>query len=173
MIEKKFEIAENPKILVDKDFDSKLVQLEGVKLGDDYKKINLLLPGIVEVHMFNSMEPYAHYKKQFEQFKDEFKDNNGYIHMAGKLGFVIKNQKITEIMMYGKCVDSLKQYNVQKIIDVHGNPRKIWVIDDEDEKILAYSDKKLYFFIDRYTEIISKVSVGDVNEEIYSRFENI
>jgi hypothetical protein len=173
VIEKSFEIAANPEILVDKDFDSKLVQLEGIKLGDDYKKINLLLPDIVEVHMFNSTEPHADYKKQIEQFKDEFKNHNGYIHMRNKFGFVIKNQKTAEIMMYGKCIDYLKQYNIQKITAIHGNPRKIWVIDDEDEKILAYSDKKLYFFVDRYTEIIREVRVGDINEEPYSRWENI
>jgi hypothetical protein len=173
MIDKNFEIAENAEILIDKDFDSKLVQLEGIKLGDDYKTINLLLPNMAEVQMiiFTDADYKALYR--IEQFEDEFKEHNGYIHIARKFGFVIKNQKITEIMMYGKCVDNLKQYNIQKIIDIHGNPRKIWVIDDEDEKILAYSDKKLYFFVDRYAEIIREVRVGDVNEEPYSRWENI
>jgi len=169
MIGKNSEIAENPEILVDKDFDSKLVQLEGIKLGDEYKKIHLLLLDIVEVYVINSTEPYANFTKRIELFKN----HNGFVHMAGKFGFGIKNQKITEMRLYGKHIDDIKQYNKQKIIDVHGTPRKIWVIDDEDEKVLAYSNKKLYFIVDRHTEIINEVRVGDINEEIYSRWENI
>jgi len=161
MIGKNFEIAENPEILIDKDFDSKLVQLEGVKLGDDYNKINLL--DIVEIHLRNCIEPYANFAERLEQFKNY----DGGIHMTGKESFVIKNQKIANIMLYGKYIDSLKQYNEQKIIDVHGEPNKVWNDDLEDEKILGYSDKRLYFFIDRNTKRINQVIIGEVIEYQY------
>jgi hypothetical protein len=138
MIDKNFEIAENPEILIDKDFDFKLVQLEGVKLGDDYKKINLL--DIDQILLLN-YEPYTNSAEKIEQFRN----HDGGIHMAGKGTFIIKNQRITDIVLRGKYIDNLKQYNEQKIVDVYGEPNKVWNDDLEDEKILGYSNKRLYF----------------------------
>jgi len=161
VIEKNFEIAENPEILIDKDFNSKLVQLEGAKLGDDYKKINPLDKAQILLHNY---EPYANSAERI----DEFKNYDGAIHMAGKESFIIKNQKIADIVLRGKYIDNLKQYNEQKIIDVYGEPNKVWRDDLEDEKILGYSDKRLYFFIDRNTKRINEIIIGEVVEYEYS-----
>ncbi len=165
---KNFEIAENPEILIDKDFDCNLVQLEGLKLGDDYRKINLL--DVVDIYVRNYNNPYANFTDRLEQFKK----HDGFIHMAGKFVFDIKNQKITEIIFRGKYIDELKNYDGQKIVDVHGKPNKVltdsitWVFDYvEYAKILVYSDKKLYFFIDTDTRKINEIRIGDVDENVF------
>ena len=165
---KNFEIAENPEILIDKDFDCNLVQLEGLKLGDDYRKINLL--DVVDIYVRNYNNPYANFTNRLEQFKK----HDGFIHMAGKFGFGIKNQKITEIIFRGKYIDELKKYDGQKIVDVHGKPNKVltdsitWVFDYvEYAKTLVYSDKRLYFLIDTDTRRINEIRIGDVDEKVF------
>jgi len=165
---KNFEIAENPEILIDKDFDSQLVQLEGLKVGDDYRKINLR--DVVEVYVRDYKEPYANLTTRIEQLKN----HDGFIHMAGKFSFAVKNQKISEIKLSGKYIDVLKQYDAQRIIEMYGKPNKVltdsitWVWDYvEYTKILAYSDKKLYFFLDSDTKKISEIRIGDVDEELF------
>jgi hypothetical protein len=168
---KSFEISENPLILIDKDFDCRLVQLEGLKLGDDYRNINL--PDVVEVYVADYKEPYANFAKRIEQFET----GCGFIHMAGHFSFGIKNRKIIEIKLSGKYMDELKNYNDQNIISVYGKPDKwltdpIMFIDDFIEKanILAYSERKLYFFIDLKTKRIYDIRIGDVDEKFYRKW---
>ena len=165
---KNFEIAENPQILIDKDFESDLIQIEGLKLGDDYRKINLR--DVVDVYVRDYSNPYANFTERLEQFKN----HDGFIHMAGRFGFGIRNQKITELIFRGKYIDELKNYDGQKIVDVHGKPNKVltdsitWVFDYvEYAKILVYSNKRLYFFIDTDTRRINEVRIGEVDEQIF------
>ena len=165
---KNYEITENPKILFDKKFDSNLVQLEGLKLGDDYRKINL--HDVVGVYVRDYKDPYANFAKCIEQF-DKF---DGFIHMAGKFSFAIKDQKVSAIMMSGKYIDILKGYDAQMIVEVCGKPDKVltdsvtWVWDYvEMAKILVYVEKRLYFFIDPDTKKLSEIRIGNVNEEAF------
>ncbi len=163
-----FEIAENPKILIDKDFDSNLISIEGLKLDDDYRKINLR--DVVEVYVRNYSNPYANFTERLEQLKS----HDGFIHMAGRFGFGIKNQKIIEIIFRGKYIDELKNYDGQAIVDFCGKPNKVltesitWVFDYvEYAKILVYSDRRLYFFIDTETKKVSEIRIGDVDEKFF------
>ncbi len=171
---KKFEIAENPEILLDKEFNYNLVQLEGHNLNGDYRKINI--DDVTEVHVENYEEPYANLKKQIEQFDK----HNGWIHMAGNFAFAIKNQKISQIILRGKYIDDLMKLKSTDIINFHGNPDKILIEIDpwewaevEDATILVYSNKKLYFFIDSRTKKVSEIRIGNVNEKYYSSPENM
>ena len=163
-----FEIAENPKILIDKDFDSNLLSIEGLKLNDDYRKIDLL--DIVEVYIRNYSNPYANFTERLEQLKN----HDGFIHMAGRFGFGIKNQRITEIIFRGKYIDELKRYDEPAIVDFCGKPNKVltdsitWVFDYvEYAKILVFSDRRLYFFIDTETKKVSEIRIGDVDEKFF------
>lgn len=164
-----FEIAENPKILIDEDFDSNLISIEGLKLDDDYRKINLL--NVVEVYVRNHSNPHAGITERLEHLGN----NDGFIHMTGRLGFGIKNQKITEMIFREKYLDELKNYDRQTIVDFCGKPNKVltesitWVFDYvEYAKILVYSDKRLYFFIDTETKKVSEIRIGDVDEKFFT-----
>ena len=166
---KKFEIAENPEILLDKEFNCNSVQLEGHNLNGDYRKINV--NDVIDVYVENYEEQYANFKKQIEQF-DKY---NGCIHMAGKFAFAIKNQKISQIILRGKYIDNLMKLKSTDIINFHGKPDKILIEIDpwewtevENKEILVYSKKKLYFFIDSRTKRVSEIHIGNVNEKYYS-----
>ena len=164
----KFEIAKNPKILLSKEFDSNLIELDGVKLNEEFRKVNI--SDVVEVHVNDSKEEYLNFTKKIEQF-----DNHaGWIHMAGNFSFCIKNKKVDAILLKGKYLEQLKGYQYKDIISVFGTPDKILVDflfdlwgDTEDAKILVYTKQKLYFFIDVKSLKVKEVHIGNINEKQY------
>jgi len=165
---KNLEIADNPNILLIKDIDSNLIQLEGIKLNEDVKKINI--GDIVDIHVIDYEEQYSNFAKKVEQFNN----HDGWIHMAGDFTFGIKNKKIDSILLKGKYVDKLRKFQYQDIINALGSPDKILVDflfdlwgDTEDAKILVYSKQKLYFFLDVKTLKIKEVHIGNINEKQY------
>ncbi len=163
-----FEISENPKILVDKNFDFKLVRLEGLGLGDDCGRIRLV--DVVDVYVEGYNEPYANFTDRIKQFKI----HDGFIHMAGKFSFGVKNQRINEIKLTGKYMDSLKKIDKERVINVHGDPSEIlidsitWGFDPvEYGKILVYLKKKLHFNIGSDTGRIKEIIIGDIDRNRY------
>lgn len=159
----KFEIAENPNILLNKDFDYKMVELEGNKLNGDYNNINIL--DVTEVHVEDYKEKYSNFTKKIEQFENY----NGWIHMSGEFSFGIYNQKINQISLRGKYIETLMEYNEKDIIKVYGNPDKILKSVDcfVNARIFVYSNNKLYIFIDIDSNKIREIQIGNVNEEFY------
>jgi hypothetical protein len=165
---KNFEIAENPKILLDQNFDFKQIQIEGLKLNENYKSIQLI--NIVDIYVEDCDYLYDNFTKRLEHFEK----HNGVIHMAGKIAFKIKNQKIDLIILRGKYIDKLKSYSSKEITNTFGKPDKIltnsisWLIDYvEYAKIYAYADRKIYFFFDEETKKIDEIQIGNFNEAFY------
>ena len=164
-----YEISTNPSILIDENFDPDLVQLEGIKLGNDYTKIEY--SNIVGVYVIDYDEPYSNFSEQLKQFRNK----NGFIHMAGKFSFGIKNQEINEIKLSGKYIDSIQKIKKKDIVKLFGNPDIVltdsiyWGGADYCVygKILAYLDKKLYFNIDEKTKRVSEVLIGNVDHSRY------
>jgi len=169
MMIQKFEISKNPNILIDNNFDYKLITLENIKLDDSYENINIL--DVVDVYVENYSEQYANFQQQISQFTHA----NGWIHMSGKFTFGIKNSKIDTINLKGKYIENLTKFKEKHIISVYGEPDKIlvdaddWGIDYvEHAKILVYTDKKLYFFIDSDSKKLKEIHIGNINEKFFS-----
>ena len=165
----RYEIADNPEILLDKEFDCLSVLLEGNMLNGDYRKIEIA--DVTDVHVENFEDPYANFMKKIEQFDK----HDGWIHLAGKFAYGINNQKISQIILRGKYIENLMKLESSDIINFHGKPDKVLIETDpyewaevEDAKILVYSNKKLYFFIDSNTKRVREIHIGNINEEFYS-----
>lgn len=166
---KNFEIAENPEILVDRDFDPNQVQVIGLKLYDDYRRI----PSVEIVGV--GVEGYDDSLDNFTQRLEKLSQYNGWVRLAGQLSFRIENQRIVEIVIMKKWLGKLSKYNGEQIMSVYGNPTEVltdsltWVTDYvEYAKVLVYSEKKLYFFIDTHTKKVNEIRIGDVDRRRFS-----
>ena len=162
------EIATNPDILIDLEFNSNQILIEGLKLNEDYNNIPLI--DIVEIYV----EDYDCSNSNFTKRLAKFKTHSGAIHLAGEISFHIENQGIDQIILRGKYIDNLKNYGSEKLLSVFGEPDKIlsdyidWAYDHQEyAKIYAYSSKKIYFFIDIETEKINEIRIGNLDEKKY------
>lgn len=165
---KDFEITRNPGILLDQDFDHRQIQVEGLKLNDDYRKIELI--DIIEV----IVKGHYDFNDNFAKRLAKLSKYDGNIYLPGGLNFHIVNERIAAIALGNKYIDNLKKYGTARIMEVHGPPDKVltdsltWVTDYvEYAKIFVYSDKKLYFFLDTDTGRIDQVIIGDVDERVF------
>lgn len=165
-----FEIIENPKIIVDKAIDSNQVQVNGLRLGDDYQRIRL--EDVDYVHV----QDYDYSNDNFTKRLEQLKKHDGNVNIVGGLCFFIKNKKVAAIRLQENYVDRLRSYDHKKIIKVYGEPDRVlrdsrtWVTEYAYAMVLAYSKRRLYFFLDPNTKRPKEIHIGDLDERRYAEW---
>lgn len=164
---------------------SKLIQAElaptdfsidNIKLSASYEVIPL--KEIVELNLFQRatgqyIENASDYT--FQERLDLLNKCDGLAHLAGGLTCGITNEKITQIGIKRKYLESLCSIEQSEIEKCHGKPDAVlvdespWsVLESVESVISVYRNQQLYFFFEPGKLTLKEVRIGQVNEEYYT-----
>ncbi len=152
--------------------------IDGIKLGNSSE--NIPLEEIVEMSLSSHtdgkfLENSSDYT--YKERLDMLDKHDSFIHLAGGLGVHIKKQKIDQIRISKKYLDTFEFIDKNQIEEIFGKP-DYELIDDTmmgvtiydysvDSYISVYG--KLYLFFEPVSFKLKGITIGDLVEKYYTR----
>lgn len=151
----------------------------GIKLGNTSD--NIPLKEIVEMSLSSQVDGKFIDNSSDYTFEERLKmldKHDSFIHLAGGLGVHIQNQKIDQIRISKRYLDSFDTIDKNRIEKIFGKP-DYELIDDTmmgvtiydysiDSYISVYG--KLYLFFEPRNFKLKGITVGDLVEKYYTRY---
>lgn len=152
--------------------------IDGIKLGNTIDHIPL--KEIIEMSLSSQVDGKFIENSSDHTYEERLKMldiHNGFVHLAGGLGVHIQNQKIDQIRISKRYLDTFDAIDKNQIEKIFGKP-DYELIDDTmmgvtiydysvDSYISVYG--KLYLFFEPRNFKLKGITIGDLVEKYYTR----
>jgi len=152
------------------------IEIGFLKIGRNINEIDIF--EITDIHVnvpTNEEHKFLDSDFTIKERLEKLKNFDGWIHMAGGLSCIIKNQIISAFRLTRKYIEPINYFTREDILHFYGTPDYeliddiSWGIDTSIENyILVYNNKKINFYIDPDKNILKEIYIGILEKEKFT-----